>query len=285
MLIVRGEMPMGGSDRRTPVALVSSVIKATAAGVDRVRRVPPGLVILLYHRVGRRTDVRVDLDAAVFRAQMEELAATKRVLPIATAVAELAAGASLDDAVVVTFDDGTADFVEVALPILVDTGVAATLYAATSFIENRTMFPDDGQPTTWAALKEATSTGLVTVGSHTDTHLLLDRADPATVADDLDRSVGLIQDHLEVSADHFAYPKALLGTNQNEQLVKKRFVSAVVAGTRSNGPSSDPYRLARSPIQTTDAMTWFRHKAAGGLQFEDQLRQFVNRARYRRAAT
>jgi len=41
-----------------------------------------------------------------------------------------------------------------------------------------------------------------------------------------------------------------------------------------------PYRLARSPVQLSDGMRWFRHKVAGGMAFEDTLRRAVNRTRY-----
>ena len=45
------------------------------------------------------------------------------------------------------------------------------------------------------------------------------------------------------------------------------------------------YRLARSPVQHSDGMRWFRHKAAGGLGFEDTLRRMLNRGRYAGATT
>ena len=52
-----------------------------------------------------------------------------------------------------------------------------------------------------------------------------------------------------------------------------------------NRYGADPYRLARSPVQYSDGMRWFRHKAAGGLGFEDTLRRLLNRGRYASATT
>src|SRR5439155_10614918 len=98
--------------------------------------------------------------------------------------------------VVITFDDGTSDFVDVALPILARHNVCATLYAATSFIEGGVDLPDGGRPVSWSALRDACATQLVDVGSHTHRHLLLDRIGPAEVADELDRSAGLIGERL-----------------------------------------------------------------------------------------
>jgi peptidoglycan/xylan/chitin deacetylase (PgdA/CDA1 family) len=130
------------------------------------------------------------------------------------------------------------------------------------------------------------ATGLVTVGSHTHTHALLDRLAAGEVDQELDRSVKLIEDRLGVTPHHFAYPKALLGSPEAEEAVRRRFRSACVAGTRPNPyGTTDPYRLHRSPVQVADGMRWFRHKARGGMAFEDDVRRLVNRRRYAGAVT
>jgi len=101
------------------------------------------------------------------------------------------------------------------------------------------------------------------------------------VADELDRSIGLIGDRLGVAADHFAYPKALPGSPAADAEVRQRFRSAAVAGTVPNEfGRTDPYSLSRSPIQVADAMRWFTHKAEGGLGLEDRVRRRLDRRRY-----
>jgi len=232
---------------------------------------------------------------------MAAIAASNRVLSLSAALERLdlpagrpVAGYRGVDAgsVVVTFDDGTADFVDVALPILERHGVCVTLYAATSFIEDGVDFPDHGRPVSWAALRDACATGLVDVGSHTHRHRLLDRVTPAEAADELDRSAGLIAERLGRPALDFAYPKAVAGTPEVAQLVRDRFRSAALAGTRANPYRSqqppratDPHFLARSPIQVSDGMQYFERKLAGGMTLEDSLRRVMNRARYARAST
>ena len=124
-------------------------------------------MILLYHRVGGGSALEIDLDAARFDAQIAAIAASRRAVPLGTALDRLnepsrpAAGPS----VVVTFDDGTADFVEVALPILVRHSVPATLYLATGFVEDGRAFPSDGRPCRGRALR-------VRVRDWTDRHRL-----------------------------------------------------------------------------------------------------------------
>lgn len=138
----------------------------------------------------------------------------------------------------------------------------------------------------WAALADAVSTGLVTIGSHTHSHLLLDRVDGPTAAGELDRSIDLIGDRLGVEPQHFAYPKAQAGSPAADQAVRARFASAAVAGTRANLVGrTDPHLLARSPVQVSDGMRWFRLKADGGMMLEDSMRSVLNRRRYRHATT
>src|SRR5207248_4741919 len=127
------------------------------------------------------SSLEMDLDPGLFDQQMAVVAASNRGVSLATALDRLAApehrpvdGDRGDDAgsVVVTFDDGTADFVDIALPILERHGVSVTLYAATSFIEDGIDFPENGKPVSWSALRDACATGLVDVGSHTHHHRL-----------------------------------------------------------------------------------------------------------------
>lgn len=265
--------------------LAQAMVKRAAVGADRLRPARPGVVVLLYHRVGGRSPVQVDLPRPLFAEQMAAISGRAVDLDAALLALDGAPGTG-PGPVTVTFDDGTADFVEEALPVLVEHRVPALLYVATEFIEDGRSFPDEGAPASWAALADAVATGLVTIGSHTHSHVLLDRADPADVARELDRSRGLIEDRLGVTADHFAYPKAVLGSPAAEALVRERFRSAALAGTRPNlYGATDRYRLARSPIQVSDGMRWFEAKLGGGMGLEDRLRQILNRGRYAGAVT
>jgi peptidoglycan/xylan/chitin deacetylase (PgdA/CDA1 family) len=266
-------------------------VKHAAVTVDRVRAPAPGIVVLVYHRVGRRSTSEVDLDATVFAEQMAFLAEATDVLRLGDALAALAQPARADASspdrsprrptVVVTFDDGTDDFVDIAVPILDRYRVPVTRYLATAFVDDGVPFPDGGRPASWSGLSDAVATGVVDIGSHTHRHRLLDRLPADEVADELDRSTELIEAHLACAAVDFAYPKAVFGSPAAAAAVRSRFRSAAIAGTHANAYGrTDPYRLARSPIQVGDAMNFFRRKAAGGMRLEDALRRAANRVRY-----
>jgi peptidoglycan/xylan/chitin deacetylase (PgdA/CDA1 family) len=281
---------------------VKQTVKRLSAAADRVLPPPAGVTILIYHRVGGGSDSLVDLEPDVFDRQLAHLAEHHRVLTLDEAVAELTAGLSsgwgsgpgsapggdatvVDDSrrpVVLTFDDGTDDFCETVVPALVRHGVPATLYAATKFIDEGETFPWGARPTTWSALREALDTGLVTIGSHTHSHWLLDRLDPSVIGEDLDRSIELLGEHLGVMPTHFAYPKALPGSPAAEVAVRRRFRTAALAASRVNQPgATDLHRLWRTPVQRTDDADHFALKAAGGMRLEGELRALAAKLRYR----
>lgn len=261
-------------------------VKTAAIAVDAVRRRPAGVTILLYHRVAGGSGTFVDLRLDVFRAQMQWLRTHADVLSLDAALCALSDGTAMSGRpqVVLTFDDGTTDFTDIAVPVLVEHGLPATLFVATAFVEEGRRWPDGCPSASWRALGDAVATGVVEVGSHTHEHRLLDRSAPGDVADDLDRSVDLIGDRLGVAARHFAYPKALAPGEAAERLVRERFASAALAGNRCNRPgATDVYRLGRTPVQTTDLAPFFARKARGGMRAEASVREIANRARYRGA--
>lgn len=282
------------------------LVKYAGRAADRIVPPPDGVTVLIYHRVGGGSDSAVDLDADVFDRQLAHLVEHHRVLSLDDAVAELAAaqpngwaaasasnapngaasespGVGSEPGVVVTFDDGTADFHDVVVPILERHGVHATLYAATHFIESGTPFPWGAPPARWSALADAAQSGLVAIESHTHTHPLLDRVDAATIDVELDRSIELIGEHIGRPPRHFAYPKAVPGSPGAEVAVRRRFASAALARSRVNRfGHTDLHRLWRTPIQRTDDDATFARKAAGGLRLEGELRALTSAARYRR---
>jgi peptidoglycan/xylan/chitin deacetylase (PgdA/CDA1 family) len=266
------------------------IVKVAAEAVDLARSDHPGIVVLIYHRVGRRTSQSVDLPVAQFDDQMAELAASGRVITLDRAVDVLSgsepAPALRPDPVVITFDDGTADLADLATPVLERHCVPASVYVATDFVDRSLPFPDDGVALSWSALSEMASTGLWQIESHTHTHALLDRLEDGQIAAELDRSIDLIGEHVGRAPSHFAYPKALPPTPSADFAVRSRFRSAALAGTRVNRfGRTDPWRLSRTPIQVDDGPRWFRRKALGGMAFEDDLRRAVNRVRYASSTT
>lgn len=311
--------------RSAAVVGARNAVKFAAAGVDRVRKPQRGVTILIYHRVGAGTGGEMDLTPEAFDAQLRWLGEHRDVITLDAALGILAGDTGVTGTggrgdtgtattggpgftgreVVLTFDDGTGDWVDHVLPALERHRTPATFYVATSFITG-SAGPDGsagpagsvpgagsahgsgagsgagaGPGLSWRALAELASCELTTIGSHTHGHMLLDRLEPVRVTEEFDRAAELLGEHTGSAPQHFAYPKAVLGSPDAEAEVRSRFRSAVIAGTRANPPGTDPHRLYRSPIQASDGQRWFEAKATGGMRTEDDLRRVANRLRYR----
>ena len=275
-----------GGGKRALASAARRGLKRFAGAADAVLPTS-GLVVLAYHRVGGEGTSQMDLPLDRFRDQVARLADTARVLSLDQALDEFAAGRpDSDPGLVLTFDDGTADFADHVVGVLDEFELPATVYVATEPVLTGERWPDGAAPLSPEALTEVAGHRLVTIGCHTHAHLLLDREPPSVVAADLDRSIEVLIELTGRPPEHFAYPKALAPSAANGVLVRERFVSAAVAGTRPNRVGrTDPYRLARSPIQRSDTPRDVAHKFAGGMRLEDDVRRLVQRVTYRAART
>ncbi len=269
------------SARGAARAAAKAAITSCAAAFDAIRQPAAGITILIYHRVGAGRGGEMDLAPAEFERQLDHLIETTRVISLDEAAVELAStSTSTWPAVVLTFDDGSADWIDVVAPMLAARGLPATWYVATSFIESGAL-PDGMPAASWSGLTDAAASGEITIGSHTHRHLLLDRLDRTSVGDELDRSIDLITMHTGRRPRHFAYPKAVRPSTSADAQVRRRFDTAVLAGTRANLVGADLHTLNRSPIQASDDLRSFDRKVAGGMHLEDAARTAANRVRYR----
>lgn len=95
--------------------------------------------VLVYHRFGTH-----GCPAAVFEAQVRLLSRQFRVISLSTLCRLLLAGEEVPrNAVVITIDDGYADFYRVAFPIIRKYGVPATVYVVSDFVDRKIwLWPD-----------------------------------------------------------------------------------------------------------------------------------------------
>jgi len=142
-----------------PAWLVRRAVKAAVAGalgaaganraIAAVRRREAGgarVIVLSYHRVtadfarGAAEGIPSMLvSAATLRRQLEQVARSHDLVSLSDAVRILGEprGPARRDVATVTFDDGYADNLAVALPVLRALGVPATVYVATGFTGTR----------------------------------------------------------------------------------------------------------------------------------------------------
>jgi peptidoglycan/xylan/chitin deacetylase (PgdA/CDA1 family) len=119
--------------------LGASLVSAT--GMQRLlhsRLHRHGLTIVMYHGVVRAPLPVSDwcfLEEDIFRQQIEYLSRNFRVLHLSDALKLLRQGAVEKPTAVVTFDDGYRNNFDVAFPVLKASGVPATIFLTTGFVD------------------------------------------------------------------------------------------------------------------------------------------------------
>ncbi len=231
----------------------------------------PGVVVLLYHRVGGGTRSDVDVGAQVFEEQMRYLRRHCLVVSL-DEVAEFYTRRTVQqacrDVVAITFDDGYRDTYEVAYPVLRRYRLPATIYVAAMYVETQRPF-DFGRfrevalerrplPLTWDQAGEMVRSGLIAIGSHTHTHADLSWATEEETAHELDECDRMIERRLGVTPRHFAYPWGFWSPVA-EPMVAARYATVAMGGPGRNPYSAlNPFRLWRYPVLRTDGFWLFR---------------------------
>jgi peptidoglycan/xylan/chitin deacetylase (PgdA/CDA1 family) len=120
---------------------------------------------------------------------------------------------------VVTFDDGYANVLLKAFPVLSRLRVPATLFLATAYLDSKQPFPSDDWPAagtpgthsdTWRPLtteecRRLAGNSLVEIGAHTHTHADF-RDDPAAFRDDLAENLLVLREKFEIERPTFSLP-------------------------------------------------------------------------------
>lgn len=102
------------------------------------------LLILTYHRVPASPDALLpdEPDAQTFAAHMDVLRTYCQVLPLPEAVKRMRSGTLPQRAACITFDDGYANNLHVALPVLEQRGLTATIFIAVDAVRRGIMWND-----------------------------------------------------------------------------------------------------------------------------------------------
>ena len=100
------------------------------------------LCVLNYHRILAQPDPLLDDEPTVdtFRWQMRLVARYFNVLSLPDAMARLAAGRLPPRAICITFDDGYRSIHDLALPVLREFGLPATVFVSTAYLDSGAMW-------------------------------------------------------------------------------------------------------------------------------------------------
>jgi peptidoglycan/xylan/chitin deacetylase (PgdA/CDA1 family) len=179
------------------------------------RRSPRGLV-LAYHRVAgpRRDPQQLDVRAANFDAQLAVIERTAMPLSLDEFELRRREGRLPARAVAVTFDDGYADNLHTAAPLLARHGIPATVYVTAGMIGSTTGFPWDGPDRENEAYRTLTADELralaaqpgITIGAHTMTHPSLAKLPRDEQTREMGESITTLEQATGMRVRSVAYP-------------------------------------------------------------------------------
>ncbi len=166
--------------------------------------------VLLYHHVSDTAPASTSVAPAVFRKQLDYLAAGGySVLPLSRILDTLAGGGSLPDkCVAITFDDAYQSVLDVAAPLLKKHGWPFTVFVSTQAV-------DEGYHDylSWDGLRRLMEAG-AEIGNHSYNHAHLVRRESGEsqqqwherIKQDIQRAQQDLQQHLGVTPVMFSYP-------------------------------------------------------------------------------
>ena len=182
----------------------------------------------------------------------------------------------------ITFDDGYAGNFTLALPVLKKYSFKATFFIVTKWIGKVHMM-------TWEQIKTLVDEGME-IGSHTNSHRLLETCDTEIIQNELVESKENIKKHLGYNTQVVSYPNGSYTLLVNE-IAKNTGYSAVLTSDFGYADSKNhSFSLKRifitnniaSLVNTMKAGPWFLFTSYCKEYFKKSARLIIGRGRYDR---
>lgn len=232
-------------------------------------------LILMYHIVD---EPKAAIEAKYccppwrFREQMHWLKESGRPLVSLDEIADhLDHGRPFEDgSVAITFDDGFADTVRNALPVLEELGLPATMFVlADRFGGSNDWMEVRGFPRRQIlSLEQARqlSAAGVTLGSHTRTHPRLPEiADAPQIVAEVSGSKSALEEHLGHPIEHFAYPFGQFDERARAAVRAAGYRTACSTRSGFNRVDADRFALRRIEVFGSDTLAAFCRKLRFGV--------------------
>ena len=232
----------------TLLGLFNMLLASPSFASDSSTRATPNAAILLYHHVSSSTPASTSISPEAFRSHMEYLDKHHTVVSLQDVVEAIQHNKTLPEkAVAITFDDGYANILHNAHPILADLGFPYTVF----------INPDEigvgPKQLTWEQVIAMHNDG-VTFANHTLDHLHMlngeqtmgERAWLKKVWENVESAEKKIEDKLNISLRYLAYPFGEYNTALANKLEAEGYTGF---GQHSGavGPFSDMQALPRFP--------------------------------------
>jgi peptidoglycan/xylan/chitin deacetylase (PgdA/CDA1 family) len=271
----------------------------SAKVASRVRRRPDDdeatpIPILLYHSISAdpaRWIAPFSVTPAAFAHHVDLITGSGRnAITVSRLCAALAGQSPMPPRpVVVTFDDGFADFADAAA-VLGRNHIPSTLYVTTGALRGRGPRPSEmaippAPMLDWSQLAELEGSD-VEIGAHTHTHRQLDTMPTKEVADELRHSKHMLEDELGHQALSFAYPHGFHCSRIRRVVAAVGHTSACAVMDALSSERDELFSLARLTVRATTTpeqiAAWLDGRGARIAPYRERVRTKAWRM-YRRA--
>jgi peptidoglycan/xylan/chitin deacetylase (PgdA/CDA1 family) len=154
-----------------------------------------------------------------------------------------------DRPIVISFDDGFADFHMAAAPALAERRMRATLYVTTAYLgQTSRWLQRDGEADrkmlTSDQVRDLAADGFE-IGAHGHSHAMLDALSTPSARHDIGRSRHILEDVLGSRIRTFAYPHGYSSRRVRRIVQDEGFMAGLGVRHAVSSPADDPYAVSR----------------------------------------
>jgi len=226
------------------------------------KRPLPSLVIVTYHPVRAG-------DAGRFEKQMDALLEAGAPVSLNHNLDTLKEGINI----AVTFDDAYQSVLLNAVPVLRRKNIPATIFVPTGYMGKRPAWitkPDHPYAAETVMTEQQLKTlpdHLITIGSHSVSHINLNKADMMTARKEIHDSRSHLETILNKKVNLFAAPFATLNESFLPLFVEAQYERVFLNIPTFPATKTDLYFLGRTSIEPTDWPMEYRLKMKGAYQW------------------
>jgi peptidoglycan/xylan/chitin deacetylase (PgdA/CDA1 family) len=251
------------------------------------------VMILCYHgiteRAGPDPEDRsgIAVGRALFLTQLRYLNYYYRVIALRDYLAARQGDQILPPhSLILTFDDGLRNFLTVAVPILNELGLPATVFLVTDKVDARDSsimgskwVPlDDRISLSWPEARMLHSVYAVDFGSHTCSHPKLPQLSSSDVYRELKNSLYAIGENLNAQdPPSFAYPYGEYTESIAEKARSLGYSCASTTGAGANPLDADLFQLRRAVVRRDDTVEVFAARVSGLVGWLRIANDFISR--------
>lgn len=215
--------------------------------------------LLMYHSVGGKVPGDLagiySISEDRFRLQVDWLAEKRsgKVIGLERLLEDESGG------VAITFDDGFADTLKTAAPILVERGLPFTVFVTPGFVRS-------GDPTylSLGELRELARLPSVTIGAHGNTHRAMVYCEDAQLREELEDSKKWLEDALGQSVQTMSYPYGGVDRRVRDAAERAGYRWAACSQFGVYRAGADHFLVPRTDIWSADGLGRFQQKLCGG---------------------